>query len=332
VNYKGRFLISDRAHLLFDFHKTVDGLKEASLGKDAIGTTKQGIGPCYTNKIQRTGIRVGDLKHFDVFTVKLKELVESSKKAYGDFAFDLDKELQIYKDYSAKIASMVIDTVPYLYNKISEGKSILVEGANANMLDIDFGTYPYVTSSNPSVGGIGTGLGIPPQKVTKVIGIVKAYTTRVGHGPFPTEETGDIGDSLRSIGKEFGTTTGRARRCGWLDIVQLKYSHMINGITDIALTKLDVLTGFNEIKMAVSYTIDGKPVDGYPAQLETLQKVHVNYRTFPGWTENISNLTEYSKLPKNARDYVEAVESLLGVHVTWIGVGAARDAVIERKR
>jgi len=333
VKYKTRFLISDRAHLLFDFHKEVDGLKEISLGKDSIGTTRQGIGPCYANKIQRTGIRVGDLKFFDkVFTVKFKELVASAKKAYGEFPCDIEKELATYREYAQTIAPMVVDTIPYLYHAIESGKRILVEGANANMLDIDFGTYPFVTSSSPSVGGIGTGLGIPPQKVTQVIGIVKAYTTRVGHGPFPSEELGEVDDKLRTIGREFGTTTGRPRRCGWLDIVQLKYSHMINGITDIALTKLDVLTGFPEIKVVTQYMVGNTPLDGFPAQLETLAEVKVTYRTFPGWTEDISKMTAYENLPKNARDYVEAIESLLGVHITWIGVGPGREAIIVRKK
>jgi len=331
VKYNGRFLISDRAHLLFDFHKLVDGIKEVSLGKDAIGTTKQGIGPCYANKTQRTGIRVGDLRHFDnVFVPKFKELVADSIRQFGEFKCDVDAEIARYRDFAAKVLPMVIDTVPYLYKALSSGKKMLVEGANATMLDIDFGTYPYVTSSSPCVGGIGTGLGIPPQKVGQVIGIVKAYTTRVGFGPFPSEETGEIGEKMRSIGKEFGTTTGRARRCCWLDIVQLKYSHMINGITDVALTKLDILTGFPEIKVATKYTLNGHDVDGYPACLDDLQHVKVTFETLPGWVEDISNCRAFNDLPQNAKAYVLAVEKYIGVHVTWIGVGAARDAVITR--
>lgn len=331
VDYSGRFFISDRAHLLFDLHKIVDGLKEVQLGKDAIGTTKQGIGPCYSHKMQRIGIRVGDLKVFEeVFPAKLRDLVESSRKAYGHFEYDIEGEIAKYREYAKKVAPMIIDTVPYLYNSIKSGKKILVEGANAHMLDIDFGTYPYVTSSNPTVGGIGSGLGIPPQKLSQVIGIVKAYTTRVGSGPFPTEELGATGDSLRKIGHEFGTTTGRPRRCGWLDIVQLRYSHMVNGITDIALTKLDVLSGFPEIKIGTSYILDGKEVDGYPSQIDALQNVKVTYQTLPGWTEDITKVRSYEELPKNARDYVELIEKLLGVHITWIGVGPGREAIVER--
>jgi len=305
VKYQGRFLISDRAHLLFDFHKTVDGIKEISLGKDAIGTTKQGIGPCYANKMQRIGLRVGDLKHFDtVFIPKFKDLVATAKSHYGEFHYDVDAEITRYREFAAKVSPMVIDTIPYLHKALAEGKRMLVEGANALMLDIDYGTYPYVTSSSPCVGGIGTGLGIPPQKVSQVIGIVKAYTTRVGFGPFPTEETGEIGEKMRSIGKEFGTTTGRARRCGWLDIVQLRYAHMVNGITDVALTKLDILTGFPEIKVATKYSLNGHVVDGYPGSLEDLQHVQVTYETFPGWKEDIAPIRSFDNLPQNAKNYV----------------------------
>jgi len=276
-------------------------------------------------------IRVGDLKFFDqVFPAKFKELVELNKQAYGDFQIDVNAEIEKYREYAQKVTPMVIDTVPYLYKAIQAGKKILVEGANANMLDIDFGTYPYVTSSSPSVGGIGTGLGIPPQKLSRVIGIVKAYTTRVGFGPFPTEDTGHIGQELRRIGQEFGVTTGRARRCGWLDLVQLRYSHMINGITDIAFTKLDVLTDFSEIKIGIEYKIGGKVLEGYPAQIEGLQQVEVTYQTLPGWKTDISKVRKYEELPKNARDYVELVEKLLGVHITWIGVGPGREAIVER--
>jgi len=308
-------------------------LKEVSLGVDAIGTTKQGIGPCYANKMQRTSIRVGDLKFFDtVFPTKFRELVESSRKAYGNFTCDVEAQIELYRKLAKEIEPMIVDTVSYLHKAIQQGKKILVEGANAHMLDIDFGTYPYVTSSNPTVGGIGTGLGIPPQKITRVIGIVKAYTTRVGSGPFPTEEKGDIGEILRKIGLEFGTTTGRPRRCGWLDIPQLRYAHMVNGITDVALTKLDVLSGFPEIKLGVEYKLHGKVLEGFPAQIEALRDVQVTYQTLPGWKEDISKVRKYEDLPTNARTFVELIETLLGIHVTWIGVGAGREAIVERPR
>jgi len=274
---------------------------------------------------------VGDLRHFDnVFVPKLKELVAKTQKAYGNFDYNVEEEIQNYREYAKKILPMVMDTIPYLANAIKQGKRILVEGANAHMLDIDFGAYPYVTSSSPSVGGIGTGLGVPPQKLGQVIGIVKAYTTRVGFGPFPTELSGELDERVRKTGNEYGTTTGRARRCGWLDIVQLQYSHMVNGITDIALTKLDVLTGFPELKIGTHYLLDGKPVDGYPAQIETLEKVQVTYETHPGWKEDISNAKKFEDLPLNARKYVERVEELMGIHVTWIGVGPGREAVVDR--
>jgi len=244
----------------------------------------------------------------------------------------VEKEINTYREHAAKVLPMVIDTVPYLSTALKQGKRLLVEGANAHMLDIDYGTYPFVTSSSPTVGGIGTGLGIPPQKVGQVIGIVKAYTTRVGFGPFPTELKGDLGDKMTEIGREYGTTTGRKRRCGWLDLVQLQYANMVNGITDIALTKLDVLTGFDPLKIATTYLVKGKPLDSFPAQIETLEQVEVVFETLPGWKEDISKAKKFSDLPENARKYVERVEALMGVHVTWIGVGASRDAVIERPK
>jgi adenylosuccinate synthase len=330
IDYNGRFFISDRAHVLVQVHKTVDGLKEVQRGKEAIGTTRQGIGPCYSTKMQRTGIRVSDLLHFDVFKEKLKSLVENAKKEYGDFPYDVEAEIKIYEELLPRIRPMVIDSVTYLYNAMKSGKRVLVEGANANMLDIDFGTYPYVTSSSPITGGACTGLGIPPSSIGQTIGIVKAYTTRVGEGPFPTEEHGEIGENIRKIGKEFGTTTGRPRRCGWLDITQLKYTHMINGLTDIALTKLDVLTGFKQLKIGMKYLIDGKECPSMPAHIQDLTKVQVEYITVDGWVEDIADVREYAKLPENARKYVELIEKLLEIHITWIGVGPSRDAIIHR--
>jgi len=227
---------------------------------------------------------------------------------------------------------MIIDSVSYLHNALQSGKRILVEGANANMLDIDFGTYPFVTSSSPISGGACTGLGIPPSAIGQTIGIVKAYTTRVGEGPFPTEELGDVGSYIRTTGREFGTTTGRPRRCGWIDIVQLKYTQMINGLTDIALTKLDILTGLNDIKIGVKYLIDGKEIHSMPAHVQDLSKVQVEYITVKGWSEDISKVREYEKLPENARKYVEMIEKLVSVHITWIGVGPERDEIIYREK
>jgi len=280
--------------------------------------------------MQRNGIRVSDLLHFDLFKDKLHKLVENAKREYGDFPYDIEAEIKIYEELLPKIRPMIIDSVSYLYHAMKSGKRVLVEGANANMLDIDFGTYPYVTSSSPISGGACTGLGIPPSSIGQTIGIVKAYTTRVGEGPFPTEEHSETGEKIRKIGGEFGTTTGRPRRCGWLDITQLKYTHMINGLTDIALTKLDVLTGFPHLKIGVRYLIDGKEYPTMPAHVKDLEKVQVEYITVDGWAEDISTVREYAKLPENARKYVELVEKLLEIRITWIGVGPARDAIIIR--
>jgi adenylosuccinate synthase len=330
IHYQGRFFVSDRAHVLLNFHKQVDGLHEIQRGKEAIGTTRQGIGPCYSTKMQRTGIRVSDLLHFDVFKDKLHILVENAKREYGDFPYDIDTEIKTYEELLPKLRPMIIDSVSYLHEAMKSGKRILVEGANANMIDIDFGTYPYVTSSSCTAGGACTGLGIPPSSIGQTIGIVKAYTSRVGEGPFPTEELGEIGSEIRRIGCEFGTTTGRARRCGWLDMVQLKYANMINGLTDVALTKLDVLSGFPTIKIGVKYLLDGKEIPSMPAHVQDVSGLKVEYITLDGWKDDLSKIREYEKLPENARKYVEHVEKLLEVKITWIGVGPARDAIIYR--
>jgi len=330
INYDKRFFLSDRAHLLFEVHKVIDGIRETERGKDAIGTTKQGIGPCYSNKMQRSGIRVGDLRDFEGFSQKLRRLVLECQKQYGQFPYDVEAEIRTYKELWPKIEPMIIDSVSFLNNALKTGKKCLVESANAIMLDIDFGTYPYVTSSSPATGGACTGLGIPPSAIGDVIGIVKAYTTRVGEGPFPTEDLGPAGSQIRNIGREFGTTTGRPRRCGWLDMVQLRYGQMINGMTHVAITKLDVLSGFEELKIGTEYVINGKKIDSMPSTVNELAKVKVNYITMPGWKEDISQVRAYKDLPENARKYIEAVEKLLEVPVKWIGVGAGREAIVEK--
>jgi adenylosuccinate synthase len=334
VNYNGRILLSDRAHLLFDFHKIIDGKKEeAAKGTtDFIGTTRQGIGPCYSTKAQRTNIRVGDLLYFDqVVPHKLKNLIDAAKKSFGDFDYDFDAELAKYRKYAELLKPMICDTVVYLNKAIRAGKKVLVESANATMLDIDFGTYPFVTSSNPSIGGAFTGLGIPPSVIKRNIAIVKAYTTRVGEGPFLTEDFGPEGIAMRERGGEFGTTTGRPRRCGWLDLVQLRYCHMINGWTDIAITKLDILSGFDSIKICMAYKgKDGKEMESYPAQIQALDGATAEWKVVPGWKEDISKVRKFEELPKAAQDYCLLIETLVGIPVAWIGVGAERDAIIHR--
>ncbi|KAJ3163949.1 hypothetical protein HDU88_006118 [Geranomyces variabilis] len=327
----GRLFISERAHLVFDYHQIVDGIKEVELGRGSIGTTKKGIGPAYSSKASRSGLRVHHLYHFDEFAEKFRLLVTNRKKRYGDFEYDVEKELDRYRDLAKRLMPFVTNSVQYVHNAIKTNKRVLVEGANALMLDLDFGTYPYVTSSATTVGGVCTGLGIPPSKIGKVLGVVKAYTTRVGGGPFPTEQLNEIGEHLQSVGAEIGTTTGRKRRCGWLDMVVMRYSHVINDYTSINLTKLDVLDQLPEIKIGTAYIHNGVKLTSFPADLHVLEECTVEYETLPGWQTDISKCRSWDDLPANARKYVQRVEELLdGVKVEWIGVGAARDAMIHR--
>ncbi|PVG02921.1 putative ADE12-adenylosuccinate synthetase [Serendipita vermifera] len=327
LNCQGRLLLSDRAHLVFDFHQIVDGLKEVELGGKSIGTTKKGIGPAYSSKASRSGLRVHHL--FDEsFAEKFRKLVEGRFKRYGYFEYDTEGEIKRYKELADRLKPFVVDSVTYIHKAIKENKRILVEGANALMLDIDYGTYPFVTSSSTAIGGVCTGLAIPPKQIGNIIGVVKAYTTRVGGGPFPTEQLNEIGNTLQEVGREYGTTTGRRRRCGWLDLVVLKYSTNVNGYDLLNLTKLDVLDGLDEIKVAVKYKLGDTELEGFPANLELLSQVEVEYVTLPGWKSEISKVTTYSELPENCRKYVEFIENYLEVKIKWIGVGPARDSMI----
>ncbi|GLC46828.1 hypothetical protein PLESTB_001799000 [Pleodorina starrii] len=332
VSVEGRLKISDRAHLLFDLHKEIDGLREAELagtGKQ-IGTTKRGIGPAYSSKATRNGLRVCDLHKLDTFADKLRKLSMDGEKRFGaGFSYDVEGDIEKYQELARKVLPFVTDTVEYLHTAYDDGKRILIEGANATMLDVDFGTYPYVTSSNPSIGGIATGLGLPPTKYDAVVGVVKAYTTRVGSGPYPTEIFGDLAEGLREIGREYGTTTGRPRRIGWMDIVALRYSCKINGLTHLNITKLDVLSELDEIKVGVAYkTPDGQMLRSVPADLETLENVEVVYETLPGWKSDISAVRDWKDMPQAAKDYVQRMEDLIGIHCKWIGVGPGRDALV----
>lgn len=332
VSCKGRILVSDRAHLLFDFHQVVDGLREAELAKSFIGTTKRGIGPCYSSKVIRNGIRVCDLRHMDTFPQKLDLLLSDAASRFKGFEYGpnmLKEEVEKYKRFTERLEPFITDTVDFMNESISQKKKILVEGGQATMLDIDFGTYPFVTSSSPSAGGICTGLGIAPRVLGDLVGVVKAYNTRVGSGPFPTENLGRVGDQLRFAGQEFGTTTGRPRRCGWLDIVALKYSCQINGFSSLNLTKLDVLSDLSEIWLGVGYKeIDGKSIKSFPADLRALEQLQVEYEILPGWKTDISGFKNYSDLPKAAQQYVERIEELVGVPIHYIGVGPGREALI----
>jgi adenylosuccinate synthase len=333
-------IVSDRAHLLFDLHKEVDGAREAELAGGQIGTTRRGIGPAYASKATRNGLRVADLLGDpEQFKSKLKALAEDAKRRFpapSDVAaYDADADARRYlSDYAPRLRALVADTVDYVNEAYDAGKRLLIEGANATMLDVDFGTYPFVTSSSPSVGGVASGLGLAPTKFQAIVGVAKAYTTRVGAGPYPTEILGDLAEKIRAVGGEYGTTTGRPRRVGWLDMVALRYAHKVNGLTHLCLTKLDVLSGLKELPVAVGYKLadgSGKVLkDSVPADLSALSAAEVIYEVLPGWEEDISAVREWDGLPENARRYVERVEQLAGVPVAWIGVGPGRDAMVCR--
>jgi len=332
-NLSARLKISDRAHLLFDFHMEIDGSSEEQLGKSSqqIGTTRKGIGPCYMTKAQRTGVRAGDLLHFDsCFVPSFTRLVASLTAMYPNLKVDIESEIERYRKIAAQISSNIIDTVEYVNEQNNQGKTVLLEGANAVMLDLDLGTYPYVTSSSPSIGGVFTGTGLRPSRISNIYGVIKAYTTRVGGGPFPTELLNATGENIRKAGHEFGTTTGRPRRCGWFDAVVVKYANLTHGFTCYNLTKMDVLTGLDEIKIAVAYKFEGKTLTSFPACLEVLSKMEVVYESMDGWKEDISNVKKFEDLPANARAYVERLEKLIGVPIRWVGVGPDRDANLER--
>ncbi|KAG5438977.1 hypothetical protein PCANB_002307 [Pneumocystis canis] len=303
ISTKDRIFISDRAHLVLDYHLIVDGLKEVELGEYSIGTTKKGIGPAYSNKAERSGIRVHHLFDFPEFERLLHQNLQSYRTRYGPFEFDVEKEIEKYKlqDYAEKLRSCVVDAVYFIHSAIMSKKRILVEGANALMLDIDYGTYPYVTSSNTSIGGVCTGLGLPPKNIKNVIGVMKAYTTRVGFGPFPTELLNNIGEHLQQVGSEWGVTTGRKRRCGWLDLVLVRYSNWINGYSGLMITKLDVLDALEEIKIGIAYKINGEEIPYISADLKTLKNVHVEYKTIPGWQKETKGYTNqtYNEMEKD---------------------------------
>ncbi|SHH31106.1 adenylosuccinate synthase [Tepidibacter thalassicus] len=327
--------ISDRAHVIFPYHKKLDELAELSRGKNKIGTTKKGIGPCYMDKTERTGIRICDLIDEEIFKIKLKEQIDKKneiiEKIYGEKGFKFDEIYEEYVEYSKQIKEYVDDTSVILYNAIKEGKKVLFEGAQGTLLDLDLGTYPYVTSSHPTSGGFCVGSGIGPNMIKDVLGIVKAYTTRVGKGPFVTELFDEIGDRIRKNGNEFGTTTGRPRRCGWFDSVIVRYAARVNGLTCISLMLLDVLTGFEKVKICTGYKLGDKVIKEFPASLEVLEKCEPIYEELDGWTEDISDATKFEDLPENAQKYVKRIEELVGVDVQIISVGPKRTQTIVRK-
>ncbi|KAK9487744.1 Adenylosuccinate synthetase [Lipomyces starkeyi] len=334
LSASGRLFVSSRSHLVFDVHQIADGLHEAELSAGAIGTTRRGIGPAYSTKATRSGIRVHHLVSqepgaWEEFESRFRSIVEAFRKRYGDFEYDADAEIERYKVYAEKLRPYVTDAVTFMHDALDAKKRILVEGANALMLDLDFGTYPFVTSSNTSIGGVCTGLGVPPQKITDVTGVVKAYTTRVGAGPFPTEQLNDIGETLQTVGAEYGVTTGRKRRCGWLDLVVVKYAARINGFTSMNITKLDVLDSLEEIKVGVAYIHNGKRLTSFPEDLRVVEAVEVEYATFKGWKTSIADVKKYEELPEETKVYLKFIEDYVGTKISWIGVGPARSAMIQ---
>ena len=327
-----RLRISANAHVITPYHISLDKTAERFLGKRAIGTTGRGIGPTYADKINRVGIRIQDIFDESILRQKVEAaLVQKNQlltKVYNRAAIRVEEVVTELLSYRERLAPYVADTALELHQAIEAGKNVLFEGGQATMLDVDHGTYPFVTSSNATAGGAATGSGIGPGLFQNVIGIVKAYTTRVGAGPFPTELFDEWGELLRKTGHEYGTTTGRPRRCGWYDAPIARYSARINGLTDFVLTKLDVLTGIKEIPVCVAYEIDGKRVDEVPVSQSDFHHAVPIYENFPGWDEDITGCRKFEELPRNAQDYVRALEKLSKCRISAIGVGPARDATI----
>lgn len=327
--------ISDRAHVIFPYHKELDALAEEARGDNKIGTTKKGIGPCYMDKTERSGIRICDLMDKDIFAKKLKAQIDSKNKIvkniYGAEEFDFDAIYNEYLGYAEQIRSYVDDTSVVVYEAIKAGKKVLFEGAQGTLLDLDLGTYPFVTSSHPTSGGFSVGAGVGPNMIKDVVGIVKSYTTRVGEGPFVTELNDETGDKIRTQGREFGTTTGRARRCGWFDAVIVRYAARVNGLTSISLMLLDVLTGFDTVKICTSYKMGDKVLREFPASLEDLAKCEPIYEELEGWSEDLTGMETYEELPENAKKYIAKIEELVGVNVDMVSVGPNRAQTIVRK-
>ncbi len=336
IKISGRLLISHRAHLIMPYHKMLDQAQEDSSIDDKIGTTGRGIGPAYVDKLNRTGIRIVDLLDRETLTHKIQQNINQKnqilEKIYKRDRLDVDAITQQYLSFDKRMDEYITDISIFLDQAICDKKKILIEGAQGTLLDIDFGTYPYVTSSNPTSGGACAGLGIGPTRIDHVIGIIKAYTTRVGHGPFPTEFSNDLSFQMRELGDEYGATTGRPRRCGWFDAVIAKYAARINGFDSFALTKLDVLDTFSKIKICTAYQLNEKRIINFPADLKSLNQCKPIYITLPGWNAATHEIRSYHKLPENARRYIETIESLIGIPITIISVGPDREQTIYREK
>ena len=321
--------ISDRAHFILPYHIKLDRLQESSKGDNKIGTTNNGIGPAYMDKAARVGIRIADLLDKDIFAERLRVNLEEKnrlfEKMYECEPIKFEYIFEEYYEYGQQIKDYVTDTSVILNDALDAGKRVLFEGAQGVMLDIDQGTYPFVTSSNPVAGGVTIGSGVGPSKINKVVGVCKAYTSRVGDGPFPTELLDEVGDRIREIGHEYGTTTGRPRRVGWFDSVVMRHSRRVSGITNLSLNSIDVLSGLDTVKICVAYDLDGQRIDHYPASLEQLKRCKPIYEELPGWSEDITGCRSLDELPENARDYVRRVGELVGVRISTFSVGPDRD-------
>ena len=324
--------ISTRAHVIMPYHIRIDEEDEKLKGDAKIGTTKNGIGPCYADKINRVGIRIGDLMDKDIFAKKLRVNLKLKNRLfetyYGCQGLDFDTIYQEYLGYAERIRPYVKDTNYSANVYVNEGKKVLFEGAQATMLDIDHGTYPFCTSSNPTAGGACTGSGVGPRRMENIVGVVKAYTTRVGAGPFPAEQNNEVGEYLRNTGHEFGTVTGRPRRCGWLDTAVVKYAAMLNSLDYLAITRLDILDDLDTIKICTGYRYNGQLLPEYPASLEVLEQVEPVYEDMPGWKTDISACKTYDELPEAARKYVERISELVGVPLGIVSVGPNRSQTI----
>jgi adenylosuccinate synthase len=332
IDVKGRIFISHKAHLIMPYHKMLDQAMESKSSGSAIGTTGRGIGPAYIDKSRRIGIRIVDLLDRKGLEEKLRtNLAEKNdifSKIYGCEVLDVDTIINSYLKYDSIMDPYITDTTLLINEEIAAGKKIIVEGAQGALLDVDHGTYPFVTSSNPTSGGACTGLGIPPTSINKILGIVKAYCTRVGNGPFPTELLDETGENLQKTGAEFGATTGRPRRCGWLDLVSLKYSVMINGISEMAITKIDVLDSFEEIRLCTGYKIGDKLLKSFPVDINSFEYIEPIYKTLPGWNQSLHDIRNYDDLPVNTKNYLKEIENYTGAKVKYISLSPERDDTI----
>lgn len=334
ISLKNRLFISSSAHLILPYHKVLDQLREKSRGSDAIGTTGRGIGPAYVSKVARIGIRMGDLLNHrflkEQITNNVEEINKSLRYVYDEPEIDANEMLEKIEPVIEQLSPYICNTAKLLHDAAGQKKNIILEGAQGSLLDLDHGTYPYVTSSSPTAGGACVGSGIPPTAITGSIGITKAYSTRVGNGPYPTELNDENGKKLRKNGAEFGATTGRPRRCGWLDLVALNYAVKLNGLTELALTKLDVLDNFNSVKACTHYLVNGEKTTTYPVETGALEHVQPVYKTFSGWNSSSQKIDQFDDLPENAKQYIGFIEDYVGIKCSIISTGPGRTETLIR--